>query len=291
MTGTLRRRGETYEISWDAPAELTTAHNEAGRGCELSELVKFGDALYTFDDRTGIAFQIMNPLRSDAAEAPFLVPRHIFTEGSGAVGDKGLKIEWATVKDNAIVVGSFGKEFTNNKGEIAHSNNLWVVQWGRDGAAVHVNWKPYYDAMRTALGYAHPAYLLHEAVAWSPHHRKWFVFPRRVSKEPYDDVADESRGSNLVITASHDFHEVASTTVGKRTPERGFSSVKFLPGSRDSVVIALKSEENAAAGTQRTFLTIYGEVPGSAGSAWKVLLDETPLPVESKFEGIEILAA
>ncbi len=60
MTGTLRRRGEAYELAWDAPAEVATAHNEAGRGAELSELVKFNDQLYAFDDRTGIMFQIMN---------------------------------------------------------------------------------------------------------------------------------------------------------------------------------------------------------------------------------------
>jgi hypothetical protein len=159
-------------------------------------------------------FQVMNPARSDAAEAPYLVPRHIFMEGSGEGGDKGLKIEWATVKDNALVVGSFGKEFTNNKGEISHSNNLWTVLYKADGTAAHVNWKPNYDAMRATLGYSHPAYLLHEAAAWSPHHRKWYVLPRRVSREPYDDVSDEKRGSNLIVMASHDFKEVTSTTVG-----------------------------------------------------------------------------
>jgi soluble calcium-activated nucleotidase 1 len=214
MTGTLRRKGDTYEIAWDAPAEVATAHNEAGRGAELAELVKFGDALYTFDDRTGIMFQVMNAARSDAADAPFLVPRHIFSEGPGNVGDKGLKIEWATVKDGAVVLGSFGKEFTNAKGEVVHANNLWAVHYDRAGVAAHVNWKPYYDAMRATLGYTHPGYLLHEAVLWSPHHRKWFVFPRRVSKEKYDDVSDERRGSNMIIMASHDFKEVTSTTVG-----------------------------------------------------------------------------
>lgn len=214
MTGTLRRKGEAYDVTWDAPAEVATAHNEAGRGCELSELVRYNDALYTFDDRSGIMFQVMNPARSDAAEAPYLVPRHIFMEGSGEGGDKGLKIEWATVKDSALVVGSFGKEFTNNKGEISHSNNLWTVLYKADGTAAHVNWKPNYDAMRATLGYSHPAYLLHEAAAWSPHHRKWYVLPRRVSREPYDDVSDEKRGSNLIVMASHDFKEVTSTTVG-----------------------------------------------------------------------------
>jgi soluble calcium-activated nucleotidase 1 len=73
------------------------------------------------------------------------------------------------------------------------------------------------------------------------------------------------------------------------TPERGFSSAKFLPGSHDSVVVALKSEENAAEGTQRTFITVYGEKPGSNGAEWRVLLDEVPLPIAKKFEGVEVI--
>ena len=214
--GTLRRKGDTYDLSWDPPAEVATAHNEAGRGCELSELVKFHDGLYTFDDRTGIMFQLMNYARSDSAEAPFLVPRHIFMEGSGDINDKGLKIEWATQKDGTLLVGSFGKEYTNNKGEVMHSNNLWAVAYKADGTASHVNWKPNYDAMRAALGYQHPGYMIHEAVVWSTYFRKWFVFPRRVSRDPYDDVADEKKGGNTIIMASHDFAEVTATTVGVR---------------------------------------------------------------------------
>ena len=66
--------------------------------------------------------------------------------------------------------------------------------------------------------------------------------------------------------------------------------MKFLPGSHDSVIIALKSEENAAAGTQKTFFSIFGEVPGSGGTKWRVLLEEQPLPVEKKFEGLEVLS-
>ena len=56
------------------------------------------------------------------------------------------------------------------------------------------------------------------------------------------------------------------------------------------MLIALKSEENAAAGTQRTFFTVYGEKPGSGGSEWRVLLEEQPLPIDKKFEGIEVLS-
>lgn len=31
LTGTLRRKGEAYDMSWDAPVELATAHNEVRR--------------------------------------------------------------------------------------------------------------------------------------------------------------------------------------------------------------------------------------------------------------------
>jgi hypothetical protein len=67
MTGTLRRNGETYAVSWDEPASVGTGMNEAGRGAELSELVRYNGGLYTFDDRTGIMFEILNPEDRSAA--------------------------------------------------------------------------------------------------------------------------------------------------------------------------------------------------------------------------------
>lgn len=290
MTGTLRRKGESYDIKWDAPAEIVTSHNEAGRGCELSELVRYNDRLYTFDDRTGIMFEVEHSDRSDALPAPYLVPRHIFMEGGGDINDKGLKIEWSTVKDGLLYVGSFGKEFTNSKGEIVHTNNLWVVTYDKNGVATHHDWQGNYDRLRGALGYDYPGYLLHETIVWSPHNRKWFVLPRRMSKEVYEEKLDEKKGANTIIMASHDFTDITWKTVGVKTPERGFSSAKFLPGSRDTVLVALKSEENSELGKQRTYITIYGESPAGSGE-WTVLLDETELPLESKFEGIEIISS
>jgi soluble calcium-activated nucleotidase 1 len=214
MTGTLRRKGESYDIKWDSPTEMATSHNEAGRGCELSELVKYNDVLYTFDDRTGIMFEVKRPDRSDAVPAPYLVPRHIFMEGGGEINDKGLKLEWATVKDGLLYAGSFGKEFTNSAGEIVHTNNLWAVTYAKDGSITHHDWKGNYDRLRTALGYEYPGYLLHETIVWSPHTRKWFVLPRRVSKETYEEEKDEKMGSNILIIASHDFSDITWKTVG-----------------------------------------------------------------------------
>ena len=67
MTGTLTRDDEKYSISWDEPVDLHTPLNEGGRGAELSELVRYDGSLYSFDDRTGIMFEIANPERCGVA--------------------------------------------------------------------------------------------------------------------------------------------------------------------------------------------------------------------------------
>ena len=142
--------------------------------------------------------------------------------------------------------------------------------------------------MRRVLGYDAPGSLLHESITWSPHHRKWFVLPRRMSKTQYNEDEDEKKGANTIVVCSHDFSEIRAFTVGPRTPERGFASAKFLPGSRDSVLVVLKSEEFAATGVQKTYLAVYGMESGADGG-WRELMPETELPVEAKFEGIAVL--
>ncbi len=72
----------------------------------------------------------------------------------------------------------------------------------------------------------------------------------------------------------------------KITPVRGFSSFKFLPGSRDSVIIALKSSEDSMGDVQATFITVFGE---QGDGSWRVLMPETELPGASKFEGLEVI--
>lgn len=47
-----------------------------------------------------------------------------------------------------------------------------------------------------------------EAIEWSDVHQRWFVLPRRVSEEIYDEEKDERRGSNKVLSASKDFSDV-----------------------------------------------------------------------------------
>jgi len=43
-----------------------------------------------------------------------------------------------------------------------------------------------------------------------------FVLPRRMSRERYDDVTDERKGANTMITAAPDFSDIKAQTVGVR---------------------------------------------------------------------------
>lgn len=39
---------------------------------------------------------------------------------------QGFKSEWATVKDDQLFVGSFGKEWSTDAGEILNHNPQWI---------------------------------------------------------------------------------------------------------------------------------------------------------------------
>ena len=259
-----------YSIQWISDTELFTKISEAGRGMELSALVEFNRRFYTFDDRTGLAFEIVGKKA---------IPRYIMMEGDGNT-DKGQKTEWATVKDGKMYVGSFGKEYTNPDGSIKNTNNMWISIINDRGVVTHEDWTDRFNKLREAVGCPYPGYMIHEAITWSPVRRQWVILPRRVSKEAYDENEDERRGSNTVIFASEDFSKIEVKHITPLTPTRGFSDFKFLPGSKDQIIVALKSEENEEAQTQNTYITVF-DVNG------KILMEETEIPGMMKFEGLE----
>ncbi|CAN0008002.1 unnamed protein product [Discosporangium mesarthrocarpum] len=69
---------------------------------------------------------------------------------------------------------------------------------------------------------------------------------------------------------------------GEIVPTHGFSTFKFVPGTGDQVIAALKSEESEEKGTQETFMTVF-TLDG------EVLMEETRLPGGYKFEGLEFI--
>ena len=70
-------------------------------------------------------------------------------EGDGNT-NKGLKAEWATVKDGVLHVGSFGKEYVDaDTGLIISSYaNLWIAKISSSGSIVYENWTDNYNRLR-----------------------------------------------------------------------------------------------------------------------------------------------
>lgn len=63
-------------------------------------------------------------------------------------------------------------------------------------------------------------------------------------------------------------------------PARGYSSFKFIPGTRDRVIVALKSEE--LRGHTKSYMTAF-TVDGN------ILMPDTLISSKYKYEGIEFL--
>ncbi|XP_018089476.1 calcium activated nucleotidase 1 L homeolog isoform X2 [Xenopus laevis] len=122
-------------------------------------------------------------------------------------------------------------------------------------------------------------YLIHESAAWSDSLKSWFFLPRRASQEQYSEKEDEKRGSNILLRATPDFSDIKMSHVGTLNPTHGFSSFKFIPGTDDQIIVALKSEEdNGKVATYITAFTLDG----------RILLPETKVG-NVKYEGIEFI--
>jgi soluble calcium-activated nucleotidase 1 len=270
-------KAETYSVEWLYDVDLSSGHGEEGRGMELSELIMWNKRLYTMDDRSGIVYEILDYRTEDAR----VVPRFILMEGDGNT-EKGLKGEWGTVKDGNMIISSFGKEYANSDGTIRNKNNNWVAEITPQGRITYLNWSHVFDGLRKATGYEFPAYILHEAAVWSDLRKQWVFLPRRMCLTPYNEAEDEKMGANSIFVMSDKFELVSSVKVGKITPERGFSTAKFIPGSGDNVMLALKSAEYSETDTQTTFISVV-TLDG------KELMPETEVPGLMKFEGLEFI--
>ncbi|KAJ8682482.1 hypothetical protein QAD02_018274 [Eretmocerus hayati] len=261
---------KVVSVEWDRePITLTGSLALKGRGMELSELTVFDGRLLTFDDRTGVAYFF---------EANNIYPWVILADGNGK-STKGFKAEWATVKNEKLYIGSMGKEWSTPTGESINSDPQWIKIVSPNGEVQSVNWIANYKRLQEVAGVKSPGYMVHESGAWSDVHKKWFFLPRRCSKERYNATKDEHSGCNLLLTADESFTNVQATPIDKLIPVRGFSSFKFLPGSNDSIIVALKSEEvGDCTATFITAFTIEGEI----------LMADLKV-ADKKYEGLEFI--
>jgi soluble calcium-activated nucleotidase 1 len=84
-----------------------------------------------------------------------------------------MKWEWATIKNNELVLGSMGKEFTNPDGSIDNTNNMWVDMLNDRGELRRENWEDKFNFVRSLVGASPPGYIIMEAILWSDYLKKW----------------------------------------------------------------------------------------------------------------------
>ncbi|XP_064556430.1 apyrase [Drosophila montana] len=266
---------QEIQISWDdgAPTALESSFALKDRGMELSELVTFNGKLLSFDDRTGLIYELANDR---------VIPWLILLDGDGH-NAKGFKSEWATVKQHTLYVGSMGKEWTTGMGEYQNNNPMYVKAISTTGEVRSLNWAENYKQLRLqSLQINWPGYMIHESGVWSPVHQRWYFLPRRCSKEKYNETLDEHMGCNILISADEHFTSIDTIKLdaANTVATHGFSSFKFLPNTEDSIIVALKTEE--LNGKTSTFVTAFS-VEG------KTLLPETRIETDYKYEGFEFI--
>ncbi|PAV56999.1 hypothetical protein WR25_01857 isoform B [Diploscapter pachys] len=252
------------EVKWRDAEDFYLSTNIAagGRAMELSDLVVFDGRLFVCDDRTGLIFWVENKQA---------IPWLIVNDGPGNV-IKGLKAEWMTVKGEELFVGGLGKEWTTTSGEYVNDHPMWIKKVNAKGAVTHINWKDVFIRVRAAIGIQYPGYMIHEAVQWSDVHGKWFFLPRRASNDTYSEEADETRGTNYMVVGNEkltQFNAVRIDTDGNT--RKGYSAFQFIPGTKDSLIVALKSEEKdgkPVASYIKQLQTVHTELLKKSGVKW-----------------------
>ena len=85
---------------------------------------------------------------------------------------------------------------------------MWGKKISIGGEVENIDWHDNYIKMRSSAGIEFPGYMIHEAVQWSEIRKQWVFLPRRLGKHKYDDVTDERRGTNVMITADAKFEDI-----------------------------------------------------------------------------------
>ncbi|XP_034830566.1 apyrase [Maniola hyperantus] len=262
---------EYASVLWDTRPTmvLSSTYSHKGRGMELSELIVYDGRLLTFDDRSGMIFEIINNK---------VVPWVILSDGNGH-NEKGFKIEWATIKDKVLYVGSMGKEWTTAGGDFESFDPMWIKAVNMHGEVQHISWVHEFKSIRSSIGVEWPGYMIHESGVWSHVSQKWHFLPRRCSHEAYNETRDEVMGCNYLITADNSFSKVQAIEITKHQPKHGFSSFKFIPDTNDEAIVALKTTEFE--GKTATYISAFK-------TNGKVLLEDSFIE-NLKYEGIEFI--
>lgn len=275
------------------------------RGMELSELEWFNGKLLAPDDHAGMLTEISSPYGGldDAGHAllpgiPTNIPpgvrrKALLLDGDGNVKSQVFKGEWMVIKDGDLLIGGHGRPYTvaGDGSKVLSVGPKWV-KIVHDGLNVlHTNWTRQYDEVAKAAGVQWPGYLMHEAVLWSNDRREWVFLPRRRSTEAFDADKNQHMGWNVVIVGNEElnsFRQIMIDGLTDRSGTRGFSSAKFVPGSKDRLVTALRTVElewkvdDAWLRKTESYISVF-DLDGG-----EIVLEETKIS-DKKYEGLVFL--
>jgi|NorSeaMetagenome_1021524.scaffolds.fasta_scaffold50700_2 soluble calcium-activated nucleotidase 1 len=150
-------------------------------------------------------------------------------------------------------------------------------------ALAHVDTRPQYKGLRAAAICPQGAgYMIHESGRWSDEHKMWFFAPRKLSRQPYDEVVDASKCVNLMLAAPEPLPEDGTGVIMQSylgfSELRGCSDFIFVPGTHDCHVFMIRTEE-----TLDNVISTYASVIDLEG---KILMAETLIARARKFEGV-----
>jgi soluble calcium-activated nucleotidase 1 len=288
--GTLTCSDGRYALVLDGEDLVTTMEGDSSdRGAEYSVLENFSGKLVTACDRTGHLDELV-PHPDAKQEGMILKPvidadgkRVILLRGDGKK-NKPLKCEWSTQIGGKLLIGSTGKERTDDDGNVVHQGEMWVKVLDENWNVTNIDWVDNYNVLRKAAK-CEPGtgYAIHESARWSEIHKKWFFLPRKLSREPYDEVKDEKKCCNLMLAVDPSFavETVIAQPVLSFLPLRGCSDFFFLPGTNDTHLFITRTEE-----TIEGSVSTYASVIDLAGN---VLMEEIQFAKGRKFEGTCIM--
>ena len=282
---------QSYSLEMTSEAAVDTDRGDKSkRGAEYSALEVFDGKLLTFCDRTGNIDELVLS-QDEAGKTVVTVAPLVDGEGKNvsiSMGDgtngKPLKIEWTTQKGGKLVIGSTGKERTDDDGNIVHEGEMWckVLDPGPAFSVSHIDTREYYNGLRAAAMCPQGAgYMIHESGRWSTEHNMWLFAPRKLSRNPYDEVIDASKCVNLMLASPDPVAGDGTGVIMQRylgfSELRGCSDFMFVPGTRDCHVFILRTEE-----TLDNVITSYASVIDLEGT---ILMAETVVARARKFEG------
>eukprot|EP01080_Neovahlkampfia_damariscottae_P008310 gene8310-134_t len=264
---------DKYTIKITNSIQIQSHYSRKLRGMELSELILFQNELLSFCDSSGIIYKI----NATSGEA---LPKHLVISDENK--PDAFKMEWATKYGQELYIGSIGKEWVVD-GVTKHYIPNLIKIIDKHGKISTKNWTSVYEKVRKESNTTFPGYLQHEAVIWDNDIKRWLFAPRKASETiPYDEISDETQGSNLLIQMNSWERVTNVSRFGPLEKDYGFSSFKKIPKTNHHYVVLKTKEVSKPEKIIRSKIGVI-DLDGNMKSDWYDLGD-------IKYEGIEIMS-